>query len=263
MSITPTGGRPLPTPAHLEISAEIAGLLGPDALAQLRDTIAFTSYTCPICDSYGTLDDPSDSAALVAWRYLPVDVTHIRYAHASCSPSAFLTVNAYPALSSHSTAQACCALSKDHRPPAALVIGWAGRLTERTETREPADRYTTALLQRGLALLTSCCQPIPPVDGLAVLIDGDHVHATAPGGQTLFDGILACPPSWLAAARSGGQVAVITAAGLDLSRTAASPPRAQDTRLGAIQHAISTGHAVVGLAPITITQCTLGERRAE
>jgi hypothetical protein len=88
---------PLTTRSHLIIGAEVAAFLGPEALAQLRDNDAFTGYTCPVCDSHGTLRDPSHPATVVAWHYLPSNVTLVQYVHASCSPSTLLTVNAHPA----------------------------------------------------------------------------------------------------------------------------------------------------------------------
>lgn len=82
--------------AHLEIGPEVADFLGPDALAQLREAISFPAYICAICDADGKLGDPGDPAAVIAWRYLPAGLTQVRYAHASCSPSTILKVNAYP-----------------------------------------------------------------------------------------------------------------------------------------------------------------------
>jgi hypothetical protein len=248
--------------AHLEIGPEVAAFLGPNALAQVRDAAAFPRFTCAICDHGGRLDDPVNPAALIAWRYLPAQLTCLRYAHASCSPSAILAVNAYPALGHAGTAQACCMLSAEHDPAAGLIIGNPGRLSALNGNGDVTDCYSAALLQLGLTLLTSCCQPIPPVAGLTVHVDGAHVSVTAPGSRMLFDGLLHCPGQWLAAARLRRRVSVVTAAGMDLGEVGDKSPGDQTTCLTAIQHAIKTGHAVTGTARIAITRRTVTDGRA-
>ncbi len=79
---------------YLEISPEVAAILGPRALAQARDTTTRRRYTCPVCDQPGTLGSPARPAALIAWHYLPAPATRLRYAHAACAPSALITINA-------------------------------------------------------------------------------------------------------------------------------------------------------------------------
>jgi hypothetical protein len=246
--------------AYLEIGPEVAHFLGPNALEQARDAAAFPRFTCAICDRIGRLDNPHDPAALIAWRYLPAEMTCLRYAHASCSPSTVLAVNAYPALGKAGMAQACYMLSAEHDPPAALVIANPSRLSSLTSNGDLTDCYSATLLQLGLTLLTSCCQPIPPVAGLTVHIDGAHVSVTAPGSRVLFDGLLDCPSQWLSAARPRRRVTVVTAAGMDL--VADTSPDNQMACLTALQHAITSGHAVAGTARIAITRRTMAERRA-
>jgi hypothetical protein len=80
----------------LEISSEAAAFLGPETLARASDPLAVPAYTCPVCDQAGSLADPASPAALIVWHYLPARAARIRYAHASCSPSALLTINASP-----------------------------------------------------------------------------------------------------------------------------------------------------------------------
>ncbi len=82
--------------APLEISLEAAAFLGPDTLARASDPQAVPPYTCPVCDHLGSLADPATPAALIVWHYLPARTARIRYAHAACSPSAYLTINASP-----------------------------------------------------------------------------------------------------------------------------------------------------------------------
>jgi hypothetical protein len=82
--------------APLEISPEAAACLGPDALARASDPQAVPPYTCPVCDLGGSLADAASPAALIVWHYLPARTIRIIYAHAACSPSAFLTINASP-----------------------------------------------------------------------------------------------------------------------------------------------------------------------
>ena len=242
--------------AYLEIGPEVPGFLGPAALAQARDTTAFGCSTPArsVTAAAGS-DDPASPAALVAWRYLPAQTMYIRYAHAACSPPALLTVIARPVPARTDTSQACCTLSDTHDPPAALIIATTSRVCAPAGNGELADSYSTALLQSGMTPLGSCRQHIPPVTGLAARIDGTRTSVTAPGGQTLFDGLLHCPPAWLAAARARRRVLIITAAGLDLTPPGTSPP---GTRMTAVQHAINSGHAVAGTATITITRAGPG-----
>lgn len=82
--------------ACLEISTEAAAFLGPDTLARASDPQAVPAWTCTVCDHPGSLADPASPAALILWHYLPARTTRIRFAHASCSPSALLTLNASP-----------------------------------------------------------------------------------------------------------------------------------------------------------------------
>jgi hypothetical protein len=248
--------------AYLEVGPEVADFLGPNALAQARDAAAFRRFTCAICDRSGRIDDPDNPAALIAWRYLPAEMTCLRYAHASCSPSTILAVNACPALGNVGMAQACYMVSAEHNPPAALIIGNPSRLSALTGNGDLTDCYSAALLHLGLTLLTSCCQTVPPVAGLTVHINGAHVSVTAPGSRMLFDGLLDCPSQWLAAVRLDRRVSVMTAAGMELGELADTLPDDKMACLTALQHAINGGHAVAGTARIAITRRTLAEERA-
>jgi hypothetical protein len=83
---------------HLQVGPEVADVLGPDAITQIRDATAFLAYICAICQAVARFGNLGNPAAVIAWRYLPAGITQVQFAHASCSPSTILTVNAHPVL---------------------------------------------------------------------------------------------------------------------------------------------------------------------
>jgi hypothetical protein len=232
-----------PTP-EMEISPEVAALLGP-ALARVASAAALADgWTCLVCEQPGR---PGEQATLIAWHYLPARFTRVRYAHAACSPSAIITTSASPGLPAALTATACATISEQHDPPAALLIGIpASILRLAAPAGDTVDAHVTATLAAGLVLVTSCCQPLPAVAGLKLTLTPGHAAVTL-DTRALYDGTLGFTPEWADAVRAAGRVAIITAAGLDLG---AGDPAAAITR------AISAGHASGGTARLTATTAT-------
>jgi Protein of unknown function (DUF4232) len=79
----------MPDMAEVRITPEVAEVFGPESVAQLRPLGAEARYLCWACERLGTM---AEAVAIIVLRYRDGDL--IRYAHAACTPSKVVPVDA-------------------------------------------------------------------------------------------------------------------------------------------------------------------------
>lgn len=231
------------TRPRIEISPDVAQVLGAEISAELHDIATFPIYACPICDEESFL--APEPASVIVYRYRGAADRRVRLAHAQCSPSAIVEVISPPQDTDPDLLRLTTSLWVRHTPYASalLVLGVGGFRTYRRTEHGAIDTYSQVLLDRGLQLVTDVDQALEPVNGLSLTLGRGRLALNLCGSR--MDGKLTFPPGWRRAAHQQHHAAVITAAGLDLTET--------HTRAAAqslIQHAINTGHAVGGVAHV-------------
>jgi hypothetical protein len=201
----------------LEVSAEVAELVGAENLRLLAEQAAAGGYTCTVCERRAS--SLAEPASVVVVRY--GTVTSVKLAHVACASSRVVDV-------------APGALRVAAETPATAVAGIfpsAGEfgrrpvlLVEMADTVDVAgggervDGVITHLIGRGLHLVTRIGRTAPVAAGWAVTLSGpDGVRVTGPD-TLVYDGTAWRPDGWERLVDAlGGRCELFVGVGLQLA----------------------------------------------
>lgn len=142
------------------------------------------------------------------------DVFAVGWAHPGCSRSRIIAdaASAAPAVGmSGATWLRRC----DVDPAPVLLLGSQVRILQITPGGDPRDLLLANLLSSGFTLLTSPYQAMPTVADFRFHQGWRRVVIDDSDGLVLYAGSPAPSRAWLAAARRGGRIGVVLAAGID------------------------------------------------
>ena len=207
----------------IEASPEVVRAVGAATVMRLRaDGGMRQEYRCPFCDR-----PARGTASLIVFRY-GNDLSVVRLAHATCSPSAVLRILSTPTSWTHRV-RATCWLRRTGPGStcAVLLVDTQVRAWPRHHARQATDGYTRALEAAGFTPVVDRDdeRPAPPALAATLVVTADgvaRIRVTHPSG-VVFDGTVSVPDPWLRQARHDRAVTVLTGTGI---------PAATSTRRG-------------------------------
>lgn len=188
------------------VHPEVEHLVGTENIRLLVQRPTSPVYRCPICRCPGTSDEAASAVVLRS----PTGRPYLRLAHAACSESRVIDVDAETADGQERTVEDSPMLAVTVYVPHAsgnrrlLLMEPSARISTTTQVGDRVDGYLQVLSRLGLAPVRTVGQLPPVTPGWrAYLPDartGRIVAGQATTTETMFDGPLNQPEPWRLAA---------------------------------------------------------------
>jgi hypothetical protein len=175
----------------LDVSEEVAELVGEQNLRLLAEQVAYGGYTCTICERASTLAERPASVVV----FYGVTVTAVKIAHASCSRSRVIDAELDPATDIQATAVAGVfpsATELGARPVLLVEMG----MIDVAPGRERVDGVIREILAQGLHLISQIDGTPPFAVGWTVTLSAPEGVRVMGPGQLVYDGTASRPDGW-------------------------------------------------------------------